>query len=258
MPPGPPPGPPLGPPPGPPPRKRGGAGLVIALLAAGLAVAVVAVIGAVLLTGGEDEDDPPQQRLLVGQIAGGAEARPGTDGSLTMVRPGVQGPVVEIYADFACRHCGTFDRMVDPMLKQLAVAGRAKVIYRPMVIFGNGSEPMYGNSLRAASAMRCLGDGARWLSYQDALYAHQPADQNTKGYELADLVSYAAPLGVGDAAFRECVNEQRYASSVLAASRRYTSEGINATPTVRVNGRALPTSALGSAEEIRRAIENGG
>jgi protein-disulfide isomerase len=220
---------------------------------------VVAVVGAVLLTGGGDEDDPPpQQRLLVGQIAGGAEARPGTDGSLTMVRPGVDGPVVEIYADFACPHCGTFDRMVDPMLKQLAVAGKAKVVYRPMVVFAKGSEPMHGNSLRAASAMRCLGDGARWLSYQDALYAHQPATQYTKGYELADLVSYAAPLGVGDAAFRECVNEQRFASSVLATSRQYTSAGISATPTVRVNGAALPTSALGSAEEIRRAIENGG
>ncbi|MFC5753992.1 DsbA family protein [Actinomadura rugatobispora] len=251
---------PPGPPPGPPPRK-GGAGLVIALLAAGLAVAVVAVVGAVLLTrDGEAEggDDPPRQRLLVGQIAGGAEARPGEDGSLTMVRPGVTSPVVEIYADFACPHCGTFDRMVDPMLKRLAVDGKAKVIYRPMVIFSKGMEPMHGNSLRAASAMRCLGDGARWLAYQDALYAHQPGSQYTRGYELADLVSYAAPLGVGDAAFRECVNEQRYASSVLATSGRYTSEGVGGTPTVRVDGRALPTSALGSAEEIRRAIENGG
>ena len=228
-------------------------------MAAGLAVVLVLVVAVVLFArGGEKEESggTPRQELLVGQIAGGAEARPGTDGSLTMVRPGVESPVVEIYADFACPHCGTFDRMVDPMLKELAVAGKAKVIYRPMVLWNKGQEPMYSNSLRAASAMRCLGDGARWLAYQDALYAHQPPSQYTRGYELADLVSYAVRLGVNDPAFRDCVLKQRFASAVLATSQAYSRDGVNSTPTVRVNGRALESDDLGSADSIRRAIEN--
>ncbi|GAA2406509.1 hypothetical protein GCM10010191_13190 [Actinomadura vinacea] len=233
---------------------------MIALVAAGLVVVVVAAAAVFFLTGDDDDGGGGgggPQRLEVGQIVGGAEARPGSDGSLTMVRPGVERPVVEVYGDFACPHCGTFDKMIDPMLKDLAVSGKAKVIYRPMVVFGEGSEPQYGNSLRAASAMRCLGDGARWLAYQDALYAHQPATLSTKGYVPADLVSYAAPLGVSDPAFRDCVLRQRYAPSVLTTSRAYIASGINATPTVRVDGRSLSPSSLGSAEEIRRAIESG-
>jgi protein-disulfide isomerase len=243
--------------PPPPPPRRGGAGLVIALVAGGLMVVLVAVVAVVVLTrdgGGSGGDAPPEQ-LKVGEIAGGAEARPGTDGSLTMARPGVQGPVVEVYEDFACPPCGRFDKMVDPVLKELAVGGKAKVIYRPMVVFSEGNEPMYGNSLRAASALRCLGDGARWLAYQDALYDHQPSSETTRGYEPADLVSYAAPLGVVDNTFRTCVTEQQRAQAVLAASRGYVAQGVSATPSVRVNGRALPSDSLGSADQIRQAIE---
>ncbi|MFF5257374.1 DsbA family protein [Actinomadura viridis] len=245
-------------PPPPPGRKGGGAGLVIALVAAALVVVVVAVVGVALFTGGGEDDGgggaaPPEQ-LKVGEISGGAQARPGTDGSLTMARPGVERPVVEVYGDFACPHCGTFDKMVDPMLKDLAVSGKAKVIYRPMVIWSKGVEPMHGNALRAASALRCLGDGARWLAYQDALYAHQPS-QYTKGYDVKDLASYAAPLGVRDDTFRKCVTGQQRAEAVLAASRDYISGGVTATPTVRVNGVALGSESLGSAEAIRSAIE---
>ncbi|MBG6088232.1 DsbA family protein [Actinomadura viridis] len=247
-------------PPPPPGRKGGGAGLVIGLVAAALVVVVVAVVGVALFTRGGDDGGggggaaPPEQ-LKVGEISGGAQARPGTDGSLTMVRPGVERPVVEVYGDFACPHCGTFDKMVDPMLKDLAVSGKAKVIYRPMVIWSKGMEPMHGNALRAASALRCLSDGARWLAYQDALYAHQPKEQYTQGYDVKDLVSYAAPLGVRDDTFRKCVTGQQRAEAVLAASRAYTSGGVNATPTVRVNGVALGSESLGSAETIRSAIE---
>jgi protein-disulfide isomerase len=208
--------------------------------------------------GGVGGGGAPPERLKAGVIAGGAEARPGTDGSLTMTRPGVERPLVEVYEDFACPHCGTFDRMVDPVLKELAVAGKAKVVFRPMVVFGEGQEPMYGNSLRAASAMRCLGDGARWLAYQDALYTHQPRDQYTKGYATADLIAYAAPLGVTDEAFKTCVKEQQRAPSVLAASRGYVSDGIQGTPAVRVDGRTLRTDEVGTADKVRAAIESRG
>jgi protein-disulfide isomerase len=175
-----------------------------------------------------------------------------------MTRPGVERPLVEVYEDFACPPCGNFDRMVDPVLKELAVAGKAKVVYRPMVIFSKGREPMYGNSLRAASAMRCFSDGARWLAYQDALYAHQPPSETSEGYATADLISYARPLGITDAAFQTCVKEQQRAGAVLAVSRGYVAGGISGTPTVRVNGQALSSSEVGSAAQVRAAIESRG
>lgn len=265
-------GPPGGPPPGgpgwrpgppgpygsPPPPGGGGGGraaLLIALGAGGLVlVLVVAVVGFVALRGDDGGEGGGGVPLRVGKIAGGAEATPLPDGALAMARPGVASPVVDVYEDFACPHCGDFDRMHDPMLKQLAVAGKAKVVFRPMVVFGEGNQPAYGNSLRAAAALRCVGDGARWLTYQDALYSHQPASLQTPGYSTDDLVQWASGIVTGDD-FESCVRTQRLAGSVKEVSRRYIDDGVTGTPSVRVNGRTLGSQEISSAEALRRAIE---
>ncbi|TMQ91435.1 protein-disulfide isomerase, partial [Actinomadura soli] len=194
-------------------------------------------------------------QLKVGQIAGGAEATPLADGSLAMARPGVTAPVVDVYEDFACPHCGTFDRMHDPMLKELAVSGRAKVVFHPMVIFSTSVQPAHGNAVRAAAALRCVGDGARWLSYQDALYSHQPATLSTEGYATAELISYAGSLGLTGDGFTSCVRNQRYAESVRTVSQGLISSGVQSTPSVRVNGRTLDKSDTDSPDALRRAIE---
>ncbi|TDD22159.1 protein-disulfide isomerase, partial [Actinomadura sp. KC06] len=194
-------------------------------------------------------------QLKVGQIAGGAEATPLADGSLAMARPGVTTPVVDVYEDFACPHCGTFDRMHDPMLKELAVSGRAKVVFHPMVIFSESVQPAHGNAVRAAAALRCVGDGARWLSYQDALYSHQPASLSTEGYATSELISYAGSLGLTGDGFTSCVRNQRYAESVKTVSKGLIASGVQGTPSVRVNGRTLDKADTDSAAALRRAIE---
>ncbi|SFN18319.1 Thioredoxin [Actinomadura madurae] len=268
---GPPPVPPGGPAPGmpggpgwrpgpPPPPRKGGGGLVVALVGGGLVLVLVLVAAVVLVVqGGDDEGGGggggTEVPLRVGKIAGGAEARPLADGSLEMARPGVTAPVVDIYEDFACPPCGAFDRKHDPMLKQLAVAGRAKVVFHPMLIFGESVQPAHDNSLRAAAALRCVGDGAHWLSYQDALYAHQPASENTTGYTTDELLSNAKPLGLTGDDFTSCVKEQSHADSVKTVSQGYISSGVRGTPSVRINGRTLDSSDTGSPEALRRAIE---
>ncbi|SNS16251.1 Protein-disulfide isomerase [Actinomadura meyerae] len=268
---GPPPGPPPGPPqgpfpgpsqgpfPGPPPPGRKGGGLVFALVGGGLVVvlAIVAVVVFALQrdSGGDGGDGGGDVQLRAGEIAGGAEALPLADGSLAMSRPGVTAPVVDIYEDFACPPCGAFDSKHDPMLKQLVVEGRAKVVFHPMVVFGESTQPAHDNSLRAASALRCVGDGAHWLSYQDALYANQPKSESSTGYTTDQLLSLAEPLGLTGDDFTSCVKSRRYASSVKTVSQGYISSGIQGTPTVRVNGRKLDTADVESPEALRRAIE---
>ncbi|WP_051301514.1 DsbA family protein [Actinomadura rifamycini] len=262
---GPPPGPGApwqgGPPVPPPSGGRGpGAGLVIALVGGGLAVVLVAVAAVVFAVRGAGEEGGGggrggEVRLQVGDIVGGAKATPAEDGSLAMARPGVSAPVVDIYTDFACPHCGTFDKANDPMLKELAVAGDAKVVFHPMVIFNESMQPAYGNALRAASALRCVGNGARWLSYQDALYEHQPANLQTEGYAVGELVSVGAEAGVADARFEECVRDQWYAGEVKRVSRGYVDSGVGGTPTVRVNGRTLDQDDIATPEALREAIE---
>ncbi|WP_225992327.1 DsbA family protein, partial [Actinomadura montaniterrae] len=254
--------PPQGWQPGPPTPPRRGPGLLIALIGGGLVLVLVAVAAVVLIIrssgddggNGADGGGSDGTSLQAGKIAGGAEAIPNPDGSLTMARPGVTSPVVDIYEDFSCPPCGNFDRTNDPMLKQVAVAGEAKVVFHPMVIFGAGTEPQHGNSTRAASALRCVREGARWLSYQDALYAHQPSE-STQGYATSDLLAWAAPLGLTGDDFKTCVTGQRYAADVARVSESYISSGVQGTPSVRVNGRLLSSSDTQTPDALRRAIE---
>ncbi|TDC94870.1 protein-disulfide isomerase [Actinomadura sp. 7K507] len=194
-------------------------------------------------------------QLKAGKIAGGAEATPLPDGSLAMARPGVTSPVVDVYEDFACPHCGDFDRKHDPMLKELAVSGDAKVVFRPMLVFNESNQPAHDNSLRAAAALRCVGDGARWLSYQDALYANQPSSLTSAGYPKEDLISFAAELGITGDDFTSCVESQRYAESVKKVSQGYISSGVQGTPSVQVNGRTLSSSEIDTPDAMRRAIQ---
>ncbi|OLT33029.1 hypothetical protein BJF79_35460 [Actinomadura sp. CNU-125] len=247
---------------GPPPPRPGGGktGLILAIVGGGLALVVLLVVGvAVILVGNEDDgggggvSSGGEIQLQVGDIVGGAKATPRPDGSLAMARPGVSSPVVDIYADFACPHCGTFDKANDPMLKKLAVDGGAQVVFHPMVIFNETMEPAHGNALRAAAALRCVGNGARWLSYQDALYEHQPASLQTEGYDLSELVSIGTEAGVADAQFEECVLDQWYAEDVERVSQGYIDGGVSGTPTVRVNGTALGQDEISTPEALRRA-----
>ncbi|TDD64134.1 hypothetical protein E1293_41920, partial [Actinomadura darangshiensis] len=242
----------------PPPGRRGGGGLLVALLGGGLVLVLILVAAVVLvMRNGDDEGGGGggDVRLTVGKIAGGAEARPLADGSLVMARPGVTAPVVDIYEDFACPPCGGFDSKHDPMLKQIAVAGDAKVVFHPMLIFGEATQPAHDNSLRAAAALRCVGDGAHWLSYQDALYAHQPASETSTGYTTDELLRYAEPLGLTGDDFTSCVEDQSFAGSVKTVSQGYVSSGIQGTPSVRVNGRTLDSSDIQTSSALRRAIE---
>ncbi|QFG25778.1 thioredoxin domain-containing protein [Actinomadura sp. WMMB 499] len=235
---------------------------MIAIVAGAIAVVVVVVIAAAavgFVLSGEEEGGGGgrggEVRLQVGEIVGGANATPGEDGSLAMARPGVSSPVVDVYTDFACPHCGTFDKANDPMLKELAVAGEAKVVFHPMVVFDESRQPAHGNALRAASALRCVGHGSRWLSYQDALYEHQPSSLETEGYATSELISVGREAGVPGAEFERCVREEWYAAEVERVSDGYIDSGVRGTPTVQVNGRTLDQDDIGTPEALRKAIE---
>jgi protein-disulfide isomerase len=244
-------GPPQGGPPyagswprnGPPAAARNRTGLIVGLVAGGLVVLVCIAVTAFLVV----RDDAGGEPVLPGVMASAAG-----DGTVTMAKPGVVGPVVDVYEDFQCPICKEFHRVNDSTLKNLATEGKAKVVYHPIVIFS--SEPLAGNSLRASAAAHCVPDGTRWLTFQDQLFAHQPAE-GSPGFTIDDLVSYGSAAGITDSAFGSCVRSQRYASDVRRASQAAIAGGVNGTPTVKVNGKALSTNETLTADGLRNAVD---
>jgi protein-disulfide isomerase len=214
-------------------------------LVAGLVVLVVCVaVTAVLVSRDKSLGKPAA-------LPSGVTVEVSSVGTVTMAKPGVTIPLVDVYEDFQCPVCKEFHRVNDATLKSLAGEGQAKVVYHPIVIFN--SEPLSGNSLRASAAAHCITDGARWLAFQDQLFLHQPPEGST-GFSTSDLVSYGKNAGVGDSGFGSCVRSQRYATEVRQTSQTAISGGVFGTPTVDVGGVPLPTSETLTAEGLRNAI----
>jgi protein-disulfide isomerase len=252
---GPPPGgpPPYGPPPygpapyGPPgPRRGRGTGLVVGLLAGAVVLIVCVAVTAYLLLQQDDVSGKPVA------LPDGVTADANPDGLVTMAKPGVTRPVVDVFEDFQCPVCREFHRVNDATLKEIAAQGKGKVVYHPIVIFS--SEPMQGNSLRASAAAHCVRDGARWLSYQDQLFAHQPVE-GSPGFAADDLVAYGSAAGVTDSGFASCVRSGRYTADVRSATQTAIAGGINGTPTVKLNGTPLELNETLSATGLRAAVD---
>jgi protein-disulfide isomerase len=120
-----------------------------------------------------------------------------------------------------------------------------------------GSQPRQANSTRAWAAARCV-PGDSWVRYHDLLYANQPAETAKNGFPVTQLLAFGRRIGLTGLAFTRCVTSQRYAAQLVPLSNRIVSSGIDATPTVTLNGRPLSMSTLESkngvlAQAIRTA-----
>lgn len=171
------------------------------------------------------------------------------EGDVVMARPGVNAPVLDIYEDFQCPACKMFEETSGDTIKRLAAEGKVKVVYHPIVLFGQ--EPLRGNSLRASTALRCVPGDRPWMALHDRLFKEQPREGDV-GFAVDDLVAWGKEAGVTDADFESCVRGQQGASEQLDySSRTMQSAKIQGTPTVKLDGKELGDTAFipGSLEK---------
>ncbi|MEV5411788.1 thioredoxin domain-containing protein [Thermopolyspora sp. NPDC052614] len=163
------------------------------------------------------------------------------DGDVVMAKAGVNSPVLDIYEDFQCPYCKVFEESSGDTIKRLAAEGKVKVVYHPITLFSQ--EPLKGNSLRAATALRCVQGGEPWIRLHDRFFAEQP-DEGTVGFAVGDIVTWGKEAGVTDAGFENCVRGQQGASAQLAySSETIKADKIDGTPSVRLNGKDLGDAA---------------
>ncbi|NUR82844.1 MAG: thioredoxin domain-containing protein [Nonomuraea sp.] len=173
------------------------------------------------------------------------------DGSAVMAKAGVTKPVIDIYEDFQCPVCKELERVSGQTFRNLAAEGKAKVVYHPITIFSR--EPTKSNSVRAASAARCVGDGKQWIAFHDLLFKNQPAE-TVEGFKPDQLVAWGKEAGVTTPDFESCVTSTKHASSVLADSDKITKDqSIEGTPTVKLNGTNISEQAF-KPQQLRDAV----
>jgi protein-disulfide isomerase len=171
------------------------------------------------------------------------------DNSVTMARPGVTGPVLDIYEDFQCPTCRAFEKSDGAVVQQLADQGKVKVVYYPFTIFAG--QPQLANSVRAWAAARCA-PPSRWVRYHNVLYANQPAQTASDGFPVSQLIQLGKDVGITSPAFAQCVRSQEYAEQDAPLSDQIVNAGLSTMPDVTLDGKALGTSLTPS--ELRKLI----
>jgi protein-disulfide isomerase len=104
-----------------------------------------------------------------------------------------------------------------------------------------------------AMASLCANDQNAFWPYHNRLFPAQ--DQGQAGFTIDSLVRYADELGLDSRAFMDCMSSQKHRDAVLASGNEAVALGLNATPSVLVNGVRL-TNPFDYEGELKTAIEN--
>jgi protein-disulfide isomerase len=150
---------------------------------------------------------------------------------------------VDVYLDFQCPVCKTFEDQSNATLTKYVQAGTAKITYHPVAFLDRMSSGTKYSS-RSSAAAGCASDAGQLPAFITALYDHQPEEGGT-GLTDATMVSLASKAGITDSTFASCVKDQKYAGWTTSVTDEASKAGVVGTPTVKVDGTTLenPTAA---------------
>ncbi|HET9983925.1 MAG TPA: thioredoxin domain-containing protein [Longimicrobiales bacterium] len=158
---------------------------------------------------------------------------------------GPKGAAVVVYevGDFECPYCGRFAVDVFPKLDS-AYVKTGKVQW----VFMNLPLTMHANAFPAAEAALCAGGVAgRFWAMHDRLYAGQ-AEWSGSAAPGKIFARYAKELGLPEAAFEECVREDRVAPIILQDALYFSGAGVSGTPSFFVNNSLAAVGVKGYDE----------
>lgn len=122
--------------------------------------------------------------------------------------------------------------------------GLARYEFRHFIIFGAASE-------FAAMATECAGDQGAWWEFHDAYLLEGQA----RSFTRAGAIEIAEREGLDIAQFSRCIDNEEHRDRILQMQQQGFAEGVNGTPTFRVNGEPGGRSLSAILDKVRAAAE---
>jgi protein-disulfide isomerase len=142
------------------------------------------------------------------------------------------GPVrVDVYVDYQCPPCSTFEAATQGVLTGYLSANRVTLSIHPVAFIDHRSKNRYAT--RAAAAVACAFEEDKLMEFHGHLLRNQP-DEDTAGPTDDELVSAGRSLGLGTG-FESCVLGQEKTGWVGRATSAAQSRGVSSVPAVYVN-----------------------
>lgn len=156
---------------------------------------------------------------------------------------------IDLYLDFQCPACRQYEQQVGSTIDELVASGQARLVYHPVAYLNRFSSTQY--SSRSSAAAGCAADAGVLPRFAQLLYANQPPEGGA-GLPDDQLVALGTQAGAGDG-FAACVQDGTYAGWTRSVTDAASQAGVNATPTVLVNGREVEHTA----DALRAAVTGG-
>lgn len=152
-------------------------------------------------------------------------------------------PVVEIYLDFLCSHCADLEERIGDAVAEMTAAGEMRLVIHPITLL----DP--AESARSAAAFGCAAGTESVLGFQKALFANAGG-----GFSTERLVEIGASVGLTDSAFVQCVEDESEADWAVAVDAARVERGVEATPTIFVDGTLMDIQATDTAADFRAEV----
>ncbi|MGY1618898.1 DsbA family protein [Geodermatophilus sp. SYSU D00691] len=174
-----------------------------------------------------------------------------TDDGTTVVVGSADAPVtVDLYEDFQCPVCKSFEDAAGPALASSVADGTVQVRYHGMAFLDTSANDDYSTrALNAAAAVLDTAGSDAFEAFHDLLYANQPAEGGS-GLTDDQLVDYAVQAGASGEQVEQAVRDLTYGDWVQRVTDQASQDGVTGTPTVLVDGQQLSdltADALSSA-----------
>ena len=146
-------------------------------------------------------------------VSDGDHAEGSADAAVTLVE----------YGDYECPHCGRAYPIVKRIQERLG--SRLRFVFRNFPL-----AEIHPHAQHAAEAAEAAAAQGRFSAMHDALFEHQGALSD------ADLVRYAADIGLDDGRVRRELHDHTHTARVREDFRSGVRSGVNGTPTFFING----------------------
>ncbi|MEY3163909.1 MAG: hypothetical protein RI887_733 [Actinomycetota bacterium] len=161
-------------------------------------------------------------------------------------------PKIDVYVDYQCPACRTFELINGGYLNEVIAQKKAKVVFHPMTFIGP-------ESILAANAAACSADENKFVDMNLALFQNQPAGENTGKWSNASLLAIGNSVGITADSFKQCINDGKYVKWTRNITVESGKANVNSTPTVLVNGKPLDRNTeYGDPSKFREALAAAG
>ncbi|WP_127842893.1 DsbA family protein [Actinomyces wuliandei] len=168
-----------------------------------------------------------------------------------------QAPVLDVYFDYSCHFCASFETTHAAEISTLLSQGRITLVLHPSTILGKEWTD------QAMNAMGVVLDEApnQSMAFHTAvmelfgrIYEAQDTSMMTTENLVAAATSAQVPTEVS-ARFEEAVNDNTYEEWTTLAQEAASAVGVTATPTVYLDGEQLDLSQISGETAITELVE---